>query len=91
MCICVAVMCKCVHLLCVYACFCKDSQKGSTRTCSDKRVVVVHATRRRKCILSLDTINTEASKLEEGVGCLGIFWLGYIPAGRLNVLLMPHS
>lgn len=64
---------------------------------SDKRVDVIHATRRRKCILSLGTINTEASKLgggggrgEEMVG-EGILWLGYILAGRLNVLLMPHS
>lgn len=34
---------------------------------SDKRVDVIHATRRRKCILSLGTINTEASKLGERV------------------------
>jgi len=57
-----------VSILCVYSCSCKDSQKDSTRIRSDKRVDVVHATRRRKCILSLGTINTEASKLREGVG-----------------------
>lgn len=51
---------------CIYACSCKDSQKDSTRARSDKRVDVVHATRRRKYILSLGTINTEASKLGEG-------------------------
>lgn len=73
----VATACECVYLFCVcvccvclyvYAYSCKESQKDSTRTRSDKRVVVVHATWRRKCILSLDAINTEASKLEEGVG-----------------------
>lgn len=64
----VSLSCKYVHLVCS----CKDSQKDSTRIRSDKRVDVVHATRRRKCILSLDTINTEASKLRGKGGCLGI-------------------
>lgn len=48
-CICVA-MCVNVSILSVYACSCKDSQKDSMRTRSDKRVDVVHATRRRKYI-----------------------------------------
>lgn len=77
---------------CIYACSCKDSQKDSTRARSDKRVDVVHATRRRKYILSLGTINTEASKLGEGDGCLGILWLGYISSRKIEcAFLMPHS
>lgn len=91
--------CKCVYLVCVYACSCiRIVRQDSMRIRSDKRVDVIHATRRRKCILSLGTINTEASKLGGGWGgerggMVGerIFWLGYILAGRLNVLLMPHS
>lgn len=55
-----SLLCVNVSILCVFACSCKDSQKDSR---SDKRVDVVHAIRRRKCILSLGTINTEASKL----------------------------
>lgn len=40
-----------------------EDSLGQTGECG-----TVHATRRRKCILSLDTINTEASKLKEGMG-----------------------
>lgn len=85
---CVTVSILCV---CVYACLVRTVRRVLRGFVSDKRVDVVHATRRRKCILSLDTINTEASKLGGKGGCLGILWLGYILAGRLNVLLMPQS
>lgn len=40
-----------------------------------------------KNALSLGTINTEASK---SWVFRKYFWLGYIPAGRLNVLSMPR-
>lgn len=67
-CTCVAVMCKCVHLVCICVPVRTVRRIRYEDSLRQTWVDVIHAAQRRKCILSLGTINTEVSKQGERVG-----------------------